>query len=158
MELMSSPRWRSRQLSSAPRADDVNRILISTTNGLTWQEVWKSEKTGHVPAAVSLVGDVNGAYEVLVQFELLGKKNAADAGLDNVEIETTTKLNAKTQPRLNLGKNAVYVGLGDQSGSIVLWPDLQGENARPMIVEQKNMVFKPSHPGYMGTMYAKKAE
>lgn len=139
-------------------ADDVNRILVSTTNGLSWREVWKNDKTGENPVKIDLVGEVNGAYEVLVQFELLGKQDAANSRLKDVEIETITMLNAKTQPRLNLGKNTVYVGLGEQTGSIVLWPDLQGDKAAPMIVEQKNMVFRPKHPGYMGVMHAKKAK
>lgn len=128
----------------------ASRVLVSTTNGLDWREVWKAEAAGS-PAQVDLAGEVNGAYEALVKFEL-----AAGSQLSDVQIETITQLNSKTQPRLNLGKNTVYVGTGDQSGSIVLCPDLQGENARPMIVEQKNVVFKEKHPGYMGVLHAER--
>ena len=139
---------------AARTADDANRILVSATNGLSWREVWKSEKTGVTAAGVELVGEVNGAYEVLVKFELLGKQSAASARLESVEIETTTMLNAKTQPRLNLGSNTVYVGRGAPTGSIVLWPDLQGESYKPVVVEEKNIATQAKHPGYMGVMHA----
>lgn len=134
--------------------DDVNAIAVSTTNGLGWKEVWKNEKTGASPATIKLVDEVNGSYEVLVKVTLLGKTAASDAQLKSIAFETITMLNAKTQPRLNLGKNSVYVGTGEQTGSIVFWPDLQGDHAKPYIIEQKNVTFKPENPGYMGTLHA----
>ena len=42
-------------------------------------------------------------------------------------------LNSKTQPRLNLGRNTVYVGAGAQTESIVFWPDLQGDQCASAI-------------------------
>jgi hypothetical protein len=135
-------------------AADVNRIAISTVNGLAWKTVWQNGETGETPLDLQLVDEVNGAYEVLVKISLLGKTNAADAQLRNLEFEILTMLNSKTQPRLNLGRNTVYVGAGAQTESIVFWPDLQGDHAQPYIVEQSNMTSAAKHPGYQGVMYA----
>jgi len=52
----------------------------------------------------------------------------------SIAFETVTMLNSKTQPRLNLGRNSVYVGAGAQTESIVFWPDLQGTNAQAYLV------------------------
>jgi hypothetical protein len=131
---------------------DVTKIGVSTTNGLEWKDVWTSDATGDVPGDVKLVDEVNGAYEVLVKVSLGGR-----AKLQNIAFDTKTQLNAKTQPKLNLGKNTIYVGAGDQTQSIVFWPELQGGKAKPFIVEQHNVVFKDKNPGYMGTLHAEKA-
>lgn len=133
---------------------DVNRIEISTVNGLVWQTVWENTRSGETPFDVQLIEEVNGAYEVLVRVSLIGRHKARDARLSRIEFEARTMLNSKTQPRLNLGRNTVYVGAGAQTESIVLWPDLQGTNARPYLVEQKNMTSADRHPGYQGVMYA----
>jgi len=135
-------------------------IYISTTNGMSWKEVWNDLK-GQVevtPVKVDLAGEVNGAYEVLVKFGLASKPLSSIARLRDVEIQTTTQLNAKTQPRLNLGSNTVYVGRGAPTESIVLWPDLRGDNAKPLIVESRNVATQKEHPGYMGAMHAAKAK
>lgn len=139
-------------------AADAASISISTTNGLTWNEAWRAEEVGDVPLDLALTGEVNGSYEVLVKVALMGKVNPEDACLRAIEFETTTMLNSKTQPKLLLGKNTVYVGTGDQTESIVLWPDLQGENYKPYVIEQRNMTSKAEHPGYQGVMYAAKAK
>ena len=89
---------------------------------------------------------MNGAYEALVKVTLGG-----GAKLKSIAFDTKTQLNTKTQPKLNLGKNTVYIGAGDQTESIVFWPELQGGKAKPYIVEQHNVVFKEKNPGYMGT-------
>ncbi len=138
--------------------DDAASVFVSTTNGLTWSEVWKSETTGDVPLDLALGSEVNGAYEVLVKVLLLGKTNPADAGLRGITFETTTMLNSKTQPKLLLGENTIYVGTGEQTESIVVWPDLQGESYKPYVVEQKNMTARREHPGYQGVMHAVKAK
>ncbi len=139
-------------------AADSASIAISTTNGLTWSEVWKAEEAGDLPLDLTLTGEVYGSYEVLVKVALTGRADPADACLRAIEFETTTMLNSKTQPRLLLGKNTVYVGAGDQTESIVFWPDLQGENYKPYVVDQKNMASKAEHPGYQGVMHAVKAK
>ncbi len=133
---------------------DVNRIAISTVNGLSWKTLWENNGTGQRGTELKLVEEVNGAYEVLVRVSLIGKTNAANAQLRGLEFETVTMLNSKTQPRLNLGRNTVYLGAGEQTESIVLWPDLQGESWRPYAVQQANITSAPKHPGYMGVMHA----
>lgn len=138
-------------------AGDENRISISTVNGLVWREVWHNEQTGETPVDLKLINEANGAYEVLVKVSLLGKAKASDAQLQNIEFEAITMLNSKTQPKLALGRNTIYVGAGEQTESIVFWPDLQGENWRPYTVEQRNITSKGKHPEYMGAMYAMKA-
>jgi hypothetical protein len=139
-------------------AGDTVSVSSSTTNGLTWNGVWKGEGVGDVPMDLALGQEVNGAYDVLMKVSLAGKANPADACLKEIEFETTTMLNGKTQPQLLLGKNTIYVGAGEQTESIVVWPDLQGENYKPYVVEQKNIVSKAKHPGYQGVMYAAQAK
>src|SRR4051812_8672308 len=136
-------------------AEDASRIEISTVNGLAWKTVWESDKTGETSLGLKLGPEVNGSYEVLVKC-VLQAKEADGAELRNIEFETTTMLNSKTQPKLALGKNTIYVGAGPQTESIVFWPDLQGTNAQPYIVEQKNIATAAKHPGYMGVLSAAK--
>ena len=136
--------------------DDLSAISVSTTNGLHWKELWKNDKTGETPVKLNLIDDVNGAYEVLVRVELLAKRSTSDARLKSIWFETVTMLNSKTQPSLKLGRNTVYVGAGEQTGSTVLWPDLQADHSQPYVVEEKNVKTAQKHPGYMGTMFAEK--
>ena len=135
-------------------AADHNAIFISTTNGLTWQELFDNNKIGFLP--VSVIWQDPGHYEVLVKFQLQSQETPADTELENVWFEAITMLNSKTQPRLNIGTNTVHVGVGEQTDSLVLWPDLQGGKAKPLIVEQKNMTSRPKHPEYMGVMHTVK--
>jgi hypothetical protein len=123
-------------------------ISVSTANGLSWCEVWRGDANGEQTIDQQLVKEVNGAYEVLVKF--------SGAELHDLDFETTTMLNSKTQPKLLLGKNTIYVGAGEQTESIVVWPDLQGTNYKAHIVEEKNIATKSKHPGYMGVMFAAK--
>lgn len=128
---------------------DEAALAVSTTNGLAWQEVWRADRTGEASLDTKLIEPVNGAYEVLVKATLRGQ-----AALKSIEFATTTMLNSRTQPRLLLGRNTVYVGRGEQTGSIVLWPDLQGAAYKPYVVEERNVATQPKHPGYMGVMHA----
>ncbi len=150
--VMTCLQIRARFLRST--ATDRNRIAISKVNGLVWQDIWQNDTTGETPISLKLIDEVNGAYEVLVKITLLGQEKAAGAQLRELEFETFTMLNSKTQPQLAWGKNTIYVGAGEQTESIVVWPDLQGENYRPYIVEEKNMTAAPKHPGFMGVMHA----
>ena len=134
-------------------AADTARILVSTTNGRTWQEVHQAEGAGTDEASVELIEPVSGAYEVLVKVELSAAA-AGGAALRAIELETLTMLNSKTQPRLNLGKNTVFVDTGEPAGSIVVWPDLRGDRYRPYVVEEQNIATQEEHPGYMGAMHA----
>jgi hypothetical protein len=100
------------------------------------------------------VGEVNGCYEVLVRVTLLGRAAPSDARLESIEFDAVTMLNSKTQPKLLLGRNTVYVGTGAQTETTVLWPDLESDHYKPYAVDEKNMTTEPKHPGYMGVMHA----
>ena len=136
--------------------DDLNSISVSTTNGLAWTTVWTNEKLGEDTVSIDLINEVNGAYEVLIRVTLMGSRRPTDACLKEIDFKTITMLNSKTQPKLLLGKNTIYVGAGDQTDSIVVWPDLQADKYKPYLVEERNIVSKPEHPGYQGVMYAKR--
>ncbi len=139
-------------------AEDAASVSISTTHGLSWKQLWQVEIVGQTSYDRELTEEIRGAYEVLVKVSLFGKAKPADACLRGIAFEAITMLNSKTQPQLLLGKNTVYVGMGEQTESIVVWPDLQGENYKPYVVEQKNIVTKAKHPGYQGVMYPARAK
>jgi hypothetical protein len=124
------------------KASEPTAILVSASDGNKWTEVTNAKEDFDV----KLVNEVNGAYEVLVR---------AERGvLRDVEFETTTMLNSKTQPKLNIWKNTIYVGAGEQTESVVVWPDLQADHYRPFVVEEQNIATAKTHPGYMGVMHA----
>ena len=137
--------------------NDSASISISTVNGLEWKEIWKSEQVGGRKFDLKLIEEVNGAYEVFVKVTLAASAQPGDAALRNIRFETITMLNSKTQPKLNLGRNTIYAGAGEQTESIVFWPDLQGDAYKPYVVEEQNIGTDKEHPGYMGVMYAEKA-
>jgi hypothetical protein len=109
-------------------------LTISTDNGMSWIRA--------AAAPTTLVNEVNGAYEVLVK-----APNAS-----NLKFETITQINSKTQPKLNLGKNTIYVGAGDQTESIVLWPELQNDKYKPMAVESVGIKTREKHEGWNAVM------
>jgi len=133
-------------------------IQVSTDNGVHWQEVWRAGTFGDLPVKLDLYGEVNGAYEVLIKVGLFAKTAPADAQLKSLSIETTTMLNSKTQPRLSLGANTVYVGAGDQTESVVIWPELQGLSYKRDIVEEQNIASVKKHMEYLGAVYPAKAK
>jgi len=136
-----------------------NNVLIevSTDNGVRWKGVWRAGTFGDVPVKLDLFSQVNGAYEVLIKVGLFAKTAPADAQLKSLAVETTTELNSKTQPRLNLGANTVYVGAGEQTESIVFWPELQGLVYKQDIVEEQNIASVKQHIGYQGAVHPEKA-
>ena len=133
--------------------EDTASIAVSADNGLHWKEVWQHGATGDTTAEADLVDEVSGAYETLIRISLQAKQLPADASLRGLDIQTTTMLNAKTQPKLNLRQNTVYIGAGDPAEAIVLWPELQGGKYKEQVVEERNMASTPKHPGYQGTVY-----
>jgi hypothetical protein len=135
---------------------DLAAIAISTTNGLAWQEVFRSTATGEQPVELKLRDEVNGAYEVLVKVQLQGKAAAADAQLRHLAFDAVTMLNSKTQPSLRLGQNTVYVGAGEQTGSTVVWPEFQADRYRRCAVDSHNVKTAEKHPGYLGAMFAER--
>ncbi|MCL2639408.1 MAG: discoidin domain-containing protein [Phycisphaerales bacterium] len=66
------------------------------------------------------LAEVNGSYNVLVKVKL-----QPGASLKSIAFQTITQVNTKTLPKLNIGKNTIYLGAGDQSESIVFTPDLR---------------------------------
>ncbi len=120
---------------------DSLRVSVSTNNGISWKEVWAAAdgSTPQATAQIAIGADVNGAYDILLKFELLGKAAAEDALLKSVEIKTITEINAKANPKLNIGKNTIYVGQGAQTNSIVLWPDNRPGKYKELLFEEKNI-------------------
>ena len=133
---------------------DVNAVAVSTTNGMQWKEVWKNDKLGETSTDIRLNAEVNGAYEVLVKVQLDGKAAASNAALKKIAFETITQINSKTQPRLKLGRNTVYVGTGDQTESTVFWPDLHGELYKPYVVEMHNAKIADDPKPFRNPMHA----
>jgi hypothetical protein len=127
-------------------------IAISRDSGLHWKEVWKA--ADEAAASVKLNAEVNGAYDVLIKVRMTAKSDPADIALQSLKIRTTTAVNTKTLPKLNIGRNTLYVGAGEQTESIVLWPELQGDKYKELIVEEKNVKSKEKHPGYQGALYS----
>jgi hypothetical protein len=128
-------------------------ISVSTNNGRTWKEVLTEQAGKQTPEPKIKVREVNGAYEALVRVQLLGQTM-----LNGIRLDATTMLNAKAQPRLALGKNTVYVGAGDQTESIVLWPEFQGGKYKETIVEEKNISCDSKHIGYQGVVWPSAAK
>jgi len=135
--------------------EDSATLSISTNNGLSWSEIWKAEGALELPFNIQLLQPVNGAYEVLIKANMNAARPAGVA-LRSLDVETTTMLNAKTQPRLNLGKNTVYMGAGPQTESIVFWPELQGQKYKEHIVDERNIACVPKHIEYQGAIYPAK--
>ena len=121
-------------------ADAAQSIGLSTNNGMTWNDVPNPGPSSKLD--LKLIDEVNGAHEVLVK--------APDAR--NIRFETITQLNLKTLPKLNVGKNTIYVGAGEQLGSIVVWPELQADRYKPHAVESVNVKTKDEHEGWNAVM------
>ena len=135
---------------------DAASVAVSTNNGLTWKDVFTADKTGEQDFSVKLVEDVNGSYEVLVKVSLTGKAAAADAMLKAISFDTITQVNTKTQPKLNIGKNTVYVDRGSPTESIVFWPELQDGKYKPFVFEEVNTAFAKKANGYQAVLFADK--
>jgi hypothetical protein len=140
-------------------ANDQASLAISVNNGLAWTEVWKADAAiGETQAKVRLLERVNGSYEILIKATLLAKESPLDVSLRDLDVQTTVMLNARTQPKLNLGRNTIYVGAGDQTESTVFWPELAGGKYKDGIVDEKNIVSTPKHIGYQGAIHPATAD
>ncbi len=137
------------------KADKVG-LEFSTNNGLTWAGMEIAGETGEFVREGRNIGPANGAYEVLIKVTMQAAGAPTSVALKTLEVETRTMINSKTQPRLNHGRNVIYVDTGDQTDSIVLWPELQNEKLREFAVEFKNMTSSKKHIVYRGTMHPKK--
>jgi hypothetical protein len=133
-------------------ADDQASIAVSTDNGGHWNTVWTASAAGGVPARLTLIKEVNGAYEILVKVQMTAKANASDLVLKRLHFRTFTQINSKTQPRLNIGKNTIYVGAGEQTESTVLWPELQADKYKELVFDANNIRTEKIHPLYDPTL------
>ena len=71
---------------------------------------------------------MSGAYETLIRVQMRTVSGAAEGiVLTAARVETLTQVNVKALPTLKLGRNEIAIGMGDQSDTMVLWPDLRGE-------------------------------
>ena len=127
---------------------DEARVSVSINNGVKWLPVWQADKVGELEAKIDLLKEVGGAYEVLVRFEMLAKQSPADVSFKGLIIRTITQVNSKTQPQLTLGTNRVYVGAGEPTEAVVLWPELQGEAYKADAIEFKNVLTDKKHEGW----------
>jgi len=136
--------------------DDHLTIAVSTTSGTNWQTIY--DKVGPADETIEklLIDEINGQYEILVKFKLLANKNAEDAGVSDISIETRTMLNTKMQPQLRLGLNTVFVDVGEPTDCVVIWPDLQGDSYRQFVLEEQNIATEKEHAGWRGVMFAQK--
>ena len=140
-------------------AADSARILIApaaTPQPDRFTEVWKSDATGDQHTEVTLTDKVNGGYEFLVKVELTGKPAPTDARLKHISFKTITQVNAKALPRLNIGRNTIYVGRGDPTESVVLWPELQDGRYKSCLVEERNVVSEKEHPQVCAVLHPAK--
>ena len=123
---------------------------ISTNGGMSWTPIKKAQDLAYKEEVrFELLDEVNGYHQVLVKAEL------NDCWLWEINIRAVTEVNAKAQPRLNIGRNTIYVGAGDQTDSIVYWPDLRTEQDRAMAVEMQNVnAFQMAGRGRTVTLLA----
>lgn len=131
---------------------DAVTLAISTDDGASWQDVWTADQTGDLTFERHLMTEKLGAdrkpqpnvcgnYEVLVRATLKGAATAGDAVLRAIRFETITQINRRTQPKLNIGRNTVYVGAGEQTESIVFCPEIQSNAFRTAnLVEAHNVL------------------
>ena len=117
-------------------------LSVSVNHGATWTEVGTLGPAvgAGVPLTVSLRSEVNGAYETLIRIRMLADSATPDGiALTGLTIGTLTQVNIKALPRLNLGRNEVFVTLGDQSDTMVLWPDLRADLWKRDVYDSKNI-------------------
>ena len=118
---------------------DVNAVDISVNNGLTWTNVWTNSTTGTAIQTINVCDPANGNYEALFKIRLLGQTAVTNAQLTTLKFTTITMINNKTQPKLRFGRNTVYVDKADQTGTVEIWPRLEGYNYRDYSVAESNI-------------------
>jgi hypothetical protein len=113
---------------SRPTVAAAASVSVSLNHGVTWLAIGDvgSAIGSSVPITVNLRDQVNGLYESLIRIQFTPDPGSwASIVLTGLTIDTLTQVNAKALPRLNIGRNQVYIGAGDQTDSMVLWPDLR---------------------------------
>ena len=121
-------------------------ISVSLNHGATWIGVADVGTIvgGIVPVIVDLRDQVSGAYETLVRIQM-STDPATPEGvvLTALTINTVTQVNVKALPKLNVGRNEIYVGAGDPSDTMVLWPDLRGDLWKKDAYDSQNIASQP---------------
>ena len=105
-------------------------LAVSVNHGATWTQLAALGTTlgSAVPLSANVRAEVNGAYEALVRIQMTTASGTPDGViLTSLTIQTLTQVNTKALPKLNVGRNEIYATLGDQSDTMVLWPDLRGD-------------------------------
>jgi hypothetical protein len=122
------------------------QIAVSVNHGGRWRLVGQlgTDPGDAIPLNVALRDEVNGAYEVLIRVQMMSKHTGAPGiVLSHLTIETITQVNAKALPRFNVGRNRVYIGAGDQSDTMVLWPELRGDRWQNDAYDWQNIASQP---------------
>ena len=116
-------------------------VAVSLNHGATWTEVGALglEVGSAVPFIRTLRNEVTGSYETLIRIRMHDAGSAGAVTLTALTIDTITHLNARALPKLNIGRNEIYVGLGEQSDTTVLWPDLRGDRWKRDVYDFKNI-------------------
>ncbi len=120
-------------------ADDMLRLSVSRTAGITWSEVWNSTDTGNQAIECLLHEQVAGVTDCLLKCEMSASVAAADVGLNALKVVTITQVNRRTLPKLTLGTNRVSLSAGEQLQSTVLWPELHAGRYRDTVSDEKNV-------------------
>jgi Bacterial Ig domain len=113
-----------------PNAEATATIAVSVNHGLTWTTVAAlgTEAGAALPLTAALRNEVSGAYETLVRIQMSVPAGATTGvSLTGLTIDTITQVNTKALPKLNVGRNEMHVSLGNQSDTMVLWPELRGD-------------------------------
>ena len=122
-------------------------LAVSVNHGTTWTDVATIGATtgSAVPVNAVLHTEVTGSYETLLRVRMAS--DAATPGgviLTGLTVTTLTQVNIKALPRLNLGRNEMYVTLGDQSDTMVLWPDLRADLWKKDAYDSRNITAQPA--------------
>jgi hypothetical protein len=121
-------------------------ISVSVNHGVTWTQVGGigSVAGTAVNVDISLRNEVSGAYETLVRIQMAVAGGSPDGVvLTRLGIDTITQVNTKALLKLNVGRNEISVGRGEQTDTMVLWPDLRGDLWKKDIVDSKNITAQP---------------
>ena len=133
-------------------------IAISVNHGATWTTVATlGAGTGaSMPLTAALRNEVSGAYETLVRVQMyLPDGTTSGVRLTALTIDTITQVNTKALPKLNVGRNEMYVSLGDQTDTMTLWPELRGEFWKNDVYDAANIASQAVDVprGYTAVVY-----
>jgi beta-lactam-binding protein with PASTA domain len=120
-------------------------IDISVNHGTTWTTVGTvGDALGLVAVPIDLRDEVNAAYEMLLRIRMTTDSATPDGiSLTGLSIDTITQVNTKALPRLNIGRNEIYIDAGDQSDTMVLWPELRADLWSKDVYDSSNIASQP---------------